>query len=224
MGALIETPGIYPGMSAYDNMKCRAICLGITDYDSNIKELLELVSLPTTILRPVKKFSLGMKQRLGIALALLGNPDLLVLDEPINGLDPQGIAEIRETLVKLNKEKKITILISSHILEELSKIVTDYGIIKDGRLIEEISREELMEKCMERIELKTNNSDKATTVIEKMGITNYKVVDKDTIHIYECLDNLGEINKMLVNNDILVTSMKINSESIESYFIELTGK
>jgi ABC-2 type transport system ATP-binding protein len=165
-----------------------------------------------------------MKQRLGIALALLGNPDLLVLDEPINGLDPQGIAEIRETLVKLNKEKKITILISSHILEELSKIVTDYGIIKDGRLIEEISREELMEKCMERIELKTNNSDKATTVIEKMGITNYKVVDKDTIHIYECLDNLGEINKMLVNNDILVTSMKINSESIESYFIELTGK
>lgn len=224
MGTLIENPGIYGRMSAYDNMKCRAICLGINNQDKKIKELLELVGLANNQKGAVKKFSLGMKQRLGIALALLGEPDLLVLDEPINGLDPQGIMEIRETLLKLNKEKNITILISSHILEELSKIATDYGIIKDGRIIEEISREQLMEKCMERIEIVIDNPDKAATVIEGMGIKKYKVVDKETIHIYESLDNTGEINRELVNNDIMVRGINVNSESIENYFIDLTGE
>lgn len=224
MGTLIENPGIYGRMSAFDNMKCRAICLGINNCDKKIEELLNLVGLANNHKGAVRKFSLGMKQRLGIAMALLGEPDLLVLDEPINGLDPQGIAEIRETLLKLNKEKNITILISSHILEELSKIATDYGIIKDGRIIEEISKEQLMEKCMERIEVITDNPDKATTVIEKMGIRKYKVVDKQTIHIYESLDNTGEINRELVINDIIVRGINVNSEGIESYFINLTGE
>lgn len=224
MGTLIENPGIYGRMSAFDNMKCRAICLGINNCDKKIEELLNLVGLANNHKGAVRKFSLGMKQRLGIAMALLGEPDLLVLDEPINGLDPQGIAEIRETLLKLNKEKNITILISSHILEELSKIATDYGIIKDGRIIEEISKEQLMEKCMERIEVITDNPDKATTVIEEMGIRKYKVVDKQTIHIYESLDNTGEINRELVINDIIVRGINVNSEGIESYFINLTGE
>lgn len=224
MGTLIENPGIYGRMSAYDNMKCRAICLGVNNCDKKIKELLNLVGLADNYKGAVRKFSLGMKQRLGIALALLGEPDLLVLDEPINGLDPQGIAEIRETLLKLNKEKNITILISSHILEELSKIATDYGIIKDGRIIEEISKEQLMDKCMERIEIITDNPDKATTVIEKMGIRKYKVVDKETMHIYESLDYTGEINRELVKNDVLVRGINVNSEGIESYFINLTGE
>lgn len=224
MGTLIENPGIYPGMTAYDNMKCRAICLGLSNYDEKIKSLLEMVGLSWSLKRSAKKYSLGMKQRLGIALAMLGNPDVLVLDEPINGLDPQGIAEIREILVGLNQERNITILISSHILEELSKIVTDYGIIQDGRIIEEISRDKLMEKCMERIEIKTGQVDKVTTVIEGIGIKKYKIVDKSTIHIYECLDKVADINKLLVNNDIMVTGIGVNSESIENYFIDLTGR
>lgn len=165
-----------------------------------------------------------MKQRLGIALALIGEPDVLVLDEPINGLDPQGIAEIREMLVKLNQEKNITILISSHILEELSKIVTDYGIIRDGKLVEEISKEELMEKCLERIEIKTTNVDKATTILENTDIQNYKVLDNETIHVYEKLEQIKEINKQLVMEDVDVMSIMINNESIENYFFQLTGK
>lgn len=224
MGTLIESPGIYGRMSAYDNMKCRAVCLGISNKDEKIKELLKLAGLSNNQKGAVRKFSLGMKQRLGIAMALLGEPDLLVLDEPINGLDPQGIMEIRETLLKLNKEKNITILISSHILEELSKIATDYGIIKNGRIIEEISREQLMEKCMERIEIIVDNPDRASTVIEEMGIKKYKVVDKETIHIYEGLENTGEVNKKLVNGNIMVRGININSESIENYFINLTGE
>lgn len=224
IGMLIENPGLYPGMNAYDNLKCKALCMGISNYSEKICEILELVGLERTGGKAVKKFSLGMKQRLGIALALIGEPDVLVLDEPINGLDPQGIAEIREMLVKLNQEKNITILISSHILEELSKIVTDYGIIRDGKLVEEISKEELMEKCLERIEIKTTNVDKATTILENMDIQNYKVLDNETIHVYEKLEQIKEINKQLVMEDVDVMSIMINNESIENYFFQLTGK
>ncbi len=224
LGILIENPGIFPGMSAYDNMKCKAICLGISGYKEKINEILKLVGLEDVGKKQAKKFSLGMKQRLGIGLALLGGPDVLILDEPINGLDPQGILEIRELLIKLNKEKNITILISSHILEELSKLVTHYGIVKDGKLIEEISSEKLKEKCLERIEVKTDNPDKASTVIEKAGIMNYKVVDANTIHIYEKLDELKEINKLLIKNEVDVDSITVNSEGLEDYFIDITGK
>lgn len=224
LGTLIENPGVFPGMSAYDNMKCKAICLGISGYKEKINEILKLVGLESVGKKHAKKFSLGMKQRLGIGLALLGSPDVLILDEPINGLDPQGILEIRELLIKLNREKNITILISSHILEELSKLVTHYGIVKDGELIEEISSEKLREKCLERIEVKTDNPDKASTVIEKMGISNYKVVDKNTIHIYEKLNELKEINKILIKNDIDVDSISLNSEGLEDYFIDITGR
>lgn len=224
IGTLIENPGIYPSMSAYDNMKCRALCLGISDYKKKIRDILKLVGLEQAGSKLTKKYSLGMKQRLGIGLALLGEPDVLVLDEPINGLDPQGIAEVREVLHKLNTEKNITIMISSHILEELSKLATDFGIIKDGELIEEISREELMEKCLERIEIKTGEPDRAVPVIEKFGINRYKVVDSKTLHIYERLNEIKEINKVLVMNDIDVEQINVNRESIEDYFINLTGK
>ncbi len=224
LGILIENPGLYPGMSAYDNLKCKAICLGINAYDDTIHEVLRFVGLENTGKKPVKKFSLGMKQRLGIALALIGEPDVLVLDEPINGLDPQGIVEIREMLLKLNREKKITILISSHILEELSKIVTDYGIIKNGELIEEISKEELMERCLERVEIKTPNPDRATIILENMGVKKYKVIDKENIHVFEQMDKISDINRHLVQAGVEVISIMANNESIENYFIHLTGK
>lgn len=224
LGTLIENPGIYPGMSAYDNLKCKAICLGINNYKDTIHDILKFVGLEHTGRKAAKKFSLGMKQRLGIAMALIGEPDVLVLDEPINGLDPQGIVEIREMLLSLNREKKITILISSHILEELSKIATDYGIIKGGELIEELTREELMEKCMERMEIKTPNPDRTAIVLEKMGIRKYKVMDKETIYIFEQLDRVSDINRQLIQADVEVNSIMVNNESVEDYFIRLTGK
>lgn len=224
LGILIENPGLFLGMSAYENMKCKAICLGMTNYKEKINEILELVGLSDVGKKHAGKFSLGMKQRLAIGIALLGEPDILILDEPINGLDPQGIVEVREILLRLNKEKNMTILISSHILEELTKLVNDFGIIKDGEIVEEISREELAEKCLERIVIKTNNPDKASTVIEKMGIDNYKVIDSNTIHVYEALDETSKINKELIINDIDVFEIQLNNESIEEYFLNITGK
>ena len=152
IGTLIEAPGIYPNMSAAENIKLKCLAMGVRKKET-IEELLEMVGLEYAGKKKVKNFSLGMKQRLGIALALVGDPDLVVLDEPINGLDPQGIAEVRETLQKLNKERNITFIISSHILEELSKMATNYGIIHDGVLLQEMTREELLEKCSERIEM-----------------------------------------------------------------------
>ncbi len=183
IGTLIEKPGIFPNMTAYDNIMLKYLALGVPAKD-NIDRLLTITGLENTGRKKVKNFSLGMKQRLGIAMALVGNPDLVVLDEPINGLDPQGIAEIRETLLNLNKDYNITFIVSSHILGELSKIATNYGIIHNGVLLQELTRNELLAKCSERIELKTDNTRKACTVLEEMGITDYLVTDAATIEIF----------------------------------------
>lgn len=155
VGVLIEQPGIYPDMSARQNLKLKCLAMGINSKD-HIDELLEIVGLSNAGKKPVKKYSLGMKQRLGIALALVGYPDLVILDEPINGLDPQGIVEFREMIVRLNGDRKITFIISSHILGELSKIATDYGIIHNGVIIEQLSKEQFLEKCS-----KTGNDEQA---------------------------------------------------------------
>ena len=222
IGTLIETPGLYPNMTAAENLKLKALAMGIRKKDE-IPELLETVGLKDTGRKKVRNFSLGMKQRLGIALALVGDPDLVVLDEPINGLDPQGIAEIRETLFTLNRERHITFLISSHILEELSKIATRYGIIHDGVLLEELDREELLARCSERIELKTSDTRGACTVLEAMGITRYKVVDAGTIHIFERLDAGGEITMALAGKNIRTLGITVKNEDLEDYYLNLTG-
>ena len=222
IGTLIEAPGIYPNMSAYENMKLKCIAMGVRK-QGVIEELLNTVGLGTVGKKKVKNFSLGMKQRLGIALALVGDPDLVILDEPINGLDPQGIAEVRETLFKLNKEKNITFIISSHILEELSKIATNYGIIHDGVLIKEMTREELLAECSERIELKTDDTRKACTVLENMGIHQYKVVDVDTIQIFERLNDGGSITMTLAENGVKTVGITIKNEALEDYYLNLTG-
>ena len=222
IGTLIEAPGIYPNMSAYENMKLKCIAMGVRK-QGVIEELLNTVGLGTVGKKKVKNFSLGMKQRLGIALALVGDPDLVILDEPINGLDPQGIAEVRETLFKLNKEKNITFIISSHILEELSKIATNYGIIHDGVLIKEMTREELLAECSERIELKTDDTRKACTVLENMGIHQYKVVDADTIQIFERLNDGGSITMTLAENGVKTVGITIKNEALEDYYLNLTG-
>lgn len=222
VGCLIEEPGLYPNMSAYDNLKLKCLAKGLYKKEY-VQELLETVGLTDTGNKKVKKFSLGMKQRLGIALALVGEPDLLVLDEPINGLDPQGIAEVRETLQKLNTEHHMTLIISSHILGELSKMATDYGIIHNGELLQEITAEELRQLCQERIEVTMENPKMALPVLDELGITRYKVVDKEHIHIYERLHDSAQINTALVNGGNAVSEIRIKDEELENYYFDLTG-
>ena len=209
-------------MTAADNLKLKCLAMGVRK-ENEIEELLDIVGLSDAGKKKVKNFSMGMKQRLGIALALVGDPDLVVLDEPINGLDPQGIAEIRDTLFRLNSERNITLIISSHILEELSKIATHYGIIHDGVLIQELTREELLERCSERIELKTDDTRGACTVLDEMGITRYKVVDPDTIHIFERLNDSGEITFSLAQHRIKTLGITVKNEELEDYYLNLTG-
>lgn len=222
VGSLIENPGIYPNLTAAENLNLKCIALGVRDKNV-VPQLLETVGLANVGKKKVGKFSMGMKQRLGIALALVGEPDLVILDEPINGLDPQGVAEVRETIKKLNKERNITFIISSHILDELAKIATNYGIIQNGNLLQELTKEELLNKCSERIELKTNDTAKACTVLEKMDIHEYKVVDGDTIQIFERLHDSGGITMNLAQNNVTILGISLKNESLEDYYLNLTG-
>lgn len=222
IGVLIEAPGLYPDMSAYDNLKLKCICVGINK-NGYIESILKTVGLDTVGQKKVKNFSVGMKQRLGIGMALVGEPDLLALDEPINGLDPQGIAEVRDTILRLNHERNITIIISSHILEELSKIATNYGIIHEGRLIKELTSEELAVECSKRIEIKLDHPELALPVLDRLGFTKYRTVDQNTIQIFERLDESGAINMELAKQNIIVQSITVAGENIEDYFLNLTG-
>lgn len=182
MGAVIETPSIIPYLNARENLKIQYDIMGMPDY-KGIDELLDLVGLKNTGKKLAKNFSLGMRQRLGIAVALCGNPDLLVLDEPINGLDPQGIIDIRELILKLNREKKITIIISSHILDELSKIATHYGFINDGRIVREMSAEELEQECRKCMRINVTDTTVLARVLDTMKL-DYKIIDNEMADIY----------------------------------------
>ena len=196
---------------------------GITD-SKCVDEVLQLMNLTDARDKLVKKYSLGMKQRLAIGIALLGNPDFLVLDEPMNGLDPTGIQEIRNLLERLNKERQITILISSHILGELSKISTKYGIIKNGCLIDEISVKELAAKCQHCLRIKVSDISKAVVVLEKeLHTTNYETVDAEVLRIFDYVDNPGLVNSTLVKNDIVVLESGIYGETLEDYFNDKIG-
>lgn len=222
VGCLIEGPGLYGSMSARDNLKMKCMLLGVYKRGYE-EELLDIVGLGGVGKKPVKRYSLGMKQRLGIALALVGEPDLLVLDEPINGLDPQGIAEVRDTVLKLNRERNMTILISSHILEELSKIVTDYGIIHNGTLLQELTNEELMEKCSERLEVTLDDPERAVPVMDRLGIKRYQVADREHIYIFERLEESAALNMAFAKAGIPVRGISVTNEELETYFLKLTG-
>lgn len=222
IGSLIENAGLYPNLSAYDNMEIKAIAMGLKD-KKMIEELLTLVHLNSKSKKVVNKFSLGMKQRLGIAMALLGNPDLLILDEPINGLDPEGIREIREVIQYLNKTKKMTIIISSHILGELSKVATRYGIIRDGQMIEEISAKELDEKCRAYLSLKVDDVTRAIPILEnELFITDYVVHENNEIWVYDEIESV-KVNKTLSNHNISISQMFYQKKDLESYFLEKIG-
>jgi ABC-2 type transport system ATP-binding protein len=220
MGAVIETPSIYLDMTAEQNLREQFRILGLPSFEG-IGEILESVGLAGTGNKKAKNFSLGMKQRLGIAVALAGDPDFLMLDEPINGLDPQGIIEIRELVLKLNLEQNITVLISSHILDELSKLATHYGFIDDGRIIKEISSAELEAACKKCLRITVSNAKAAVRALDSMKLNN-RVIDQKTIDIYAS-PNLSKLTAELQNEGCELISASERDESLESYYVNLLG-
>lgn len=223
VGSLIETPSFYTNMTARENLEVSRLVRNIPGKKC-IDEVLELVGLKDVEKKKVKNFSLGMRQRLGIANALMGNPKLLILDEPINGLAPMGIVEIRELLKKINKEKDMTILISSHILSELSELATTYGIISNGKLIEEITAKQLSEKCRQYIDLRVDDTARAVILLEReLGISDYEVLEDSNIKVFSNLDNVGEINSLLSRSGIIVESISVKGENLEEYFMNKVG-
>ena len=220
MGAVVETPAIYLDMTAEENLKQQHRVLGLPSFDS-IPELLKLVGLEDTGKKRAKRFSLGMKQRLGIAIALAGDPDFLVLDEPTNGLDPQGIIEMRELILRLNRERQITVLISSHILDELSRLATHYGIIDKGRMVKELSAEELEASCRKCMRIEVSNMVGLTHVLDSMAV-DYNTISDTQADIFAKL-NISQLTLALAKEDCEVLSIESKDESLESFFISLTG-
>ncbi|WP_438496204.1 ABC transporter ATP-binding protein [Paenibacillus sp. IHBB 3054] len=225
IGCMVETPALYPNMTAVQNLEVQRIQRGIPDKQV-IKETLELVGLNDNSIgrKAVRNFSLGMRQRLGIAIALLHDPELLILDEPINGLDPMGIAEMRILLKRLNEERGTTILISSHILNELYQTVSQYILINRGTLIEELTQNQLNEKCKRHIALQTNKVENALLALEsQLGIKDYQVMPDGTIKLYDHLDDMEAISAVLMKEGVLITGMALAGDTLESYFLHRIG-
>ncbi|MFQ8601113.1 MAG: ATP-binding cassette domain-containing protein [Oscillospiraceae bacterium] len=221
-GCAIESPALYPNLTAAQTSKSAASSLGIPEKQA-AQRVLEIVGLLDTGKKNPKFFA-GHKQRLAIAIALLGNPDFLILDEPINGLDPTGIKEMRDLFVRLRRDHGITILISSHILGELSKIATRYGIINKGVLVDEFSAEELENRCRRCLRIQVDDVKRAVYVIETiLGTTNYDVLPENVIRLFEFLDEAGRVNTELSKNDVVVESISVAGQDLEGYFMELMG-
>ncbi len=223
VGVLIEHPGLYPRLSAKENLKIKSIALGIKDAAKQIDEIIELVGLENTGKKPCGSFSLGMRQRLGIALAVIGQPKLIILDEPINGLDPQGIVEVRKMLETLRDEKKITIMISSHILEELEKLADSYGIIHEGLIIDEFSTEEFTKKCGQFVTIKTGNNEKTVELLKKSGFKDVSIDNDHHIRVGEALKDTAKMAKLIVNANIDLNEIIITNTSLEDYYLSVTG-
>ena len=219
LGCLIENPAFFQNLTAYQNLKYYALQKGICNIDAQIEKSLSLVNLTENRNKKFKNFSLGMKQRLGIAFALLDNPDFIILDEPINGIDPIGIRELRETFFKLNEEENITILISSHILSELYHVADHFCILERGKVARDLTKEELDHACSKCIAIQTGDAPKATFVLENVLHTgNYKVISDNEIHLFDFLDQPELVNKTLVTHDIPVMSICERGSSLEEYF------
>lgn len=220
MGAVVETPSVYSNLTAADNLRQQYRILGMPSFEG-IDELLKLVGLEDTGKKKVRDFSLGMRQRLGIAVALCGDPDLLVLDEPVNGLDPQGIIEIRELILKLNRERKITVLISSHILDELARLATHYGFIDSGRIVREMSADELDAACRKCMRMTVTNTAALSKALDDMGL-EYQILDDTQADVY-AKPNITRLSLALAEKDCELLSVSEHDESLESFFISLVG-
>ncbi len=220
MGAVVETPSVYPDMTAEENLRQQYRILGLPSYDG-IADILKLVRLEDTGKKKVKNFSLGMRQRMGIAIAIAGDPDFLVLDEPVNGLDPQGIIEVRELILKLNRERQITVLISSHILDELSKLATHYGFIDSGRMVKEMSAEDLEAACRKCIHMEVSDTRVLARILDGWNV-DYKILSESTADIYAKV-NISRLVPALSEEGCEVISMQEREESLESYYVSLVG-
>ncbi|MCR5601541.1 MAG: ATP-binding cassette domain-containing protein [Ruminococcus sp.] len=220
IGAVVETPSLFPEMTAQDNLKYQYRLLGLPSFEG-ITELLKLVGLENTGKKKAKDFSLGMRQRLGIAVALCGNPDFLILDEPINGLDPQGIIEIRELILKLNRERNITVLISSHILDELARLATHYGFIDKGSIVREMSAEDLEAACRKCIRVTVTDTSAAVRALDDMKL-EYRVIGDNYIDIY-AKPNISKLSAALEKENCEILSCTEHDETLEGFFISLVG-
>ncbi|MBW7477139.1 ABC transporter ATP-binding protein [Paenibacillus oenotherae] len=223
IGSIIEGPALFPNMTAVDNLEAHRLMRGIPGKDC-VARTLRFVGLQDTGKKTAKNFSLGMKQRLGLAIALLGDPEFLILDEPTNGLDPMGVVEMRELLKKLNRERGITILISSHILSELHLLATHYGIIHHGQLLEQLTTKELNDKCQQYLHIKVNDPGRAATVIEnKLGTTEYEVVSSGIMKLYKHLDQPGKVSTLLASEGLVIEEFMPMGEDLESFFTKRIG-
>ena len=225
IGSTIEYPGFYPNLTAEENLDIhrRMMCIPNTEY---IKEALEIVGLNLKEIKnkKVKNYSLGMKQRLGISRAILHKPELLILDEPTNGLDPLGIRDVREVLLDLKNKRGVTILMSSHLLSEVEHLATEIGVIHKGKLLEEIDYRELQRRNKKYLKLKVSDDKKACFLLEnKLNIKDFEVLEKNIIRIYEGLDKGSQIAKIFVNNDLKLHEMQLSVDNLEDYFVRLTG-
>lgn len=220
MGAVVETPSIYQDLSAADNLREQVRVLGVPS-EEGIPDLLRLVGLEHTGKKKARHFSLGMKQRLGIAVALAGEPDFLVLDEPVNGLDPQGIIEMRELILRLNRERNITVLISSHILDELSRLATHYGFLDSGRMVKELSAQELESACRKCLRVEVSSTRALAGVLDGMGV-DYKILSDTQADLFAQV-NLSQLALALAEVQCELRSAQERDESLESYFINLVG-
>ncbi len=223
MAFMLESPIIDKSLNARQNMEYVRYVKGVVD-KKKIDEMLDFVGLGNVGKKTAGKFSLGMTQRLGIAMALLTEPEIMVLDEPVNGLDPEGIVEIRLMLKKLSEEKNVTIIISSHILSELSELCTDFSIINHGKQIENLSRDELMAKCRSYYAIRTNDINRTAAVIEdKLGTKQYKVIHGDEIRLFDFLDNIEKVSKTITDNGLILTKFISEGESLEEFYLSKVG-
>jgi ABC-2 type transport system ATP-binding protein len=223
MAFMLEAPIVDKSLNARQNMEYVRYVKGVAD-KKKIDEMLDFVGLHDVGRKKAGKFSLGMTQRLGIAMALLTEPEIMVLDEPVNGLDPEGIVEIRLMLKKLAEEKNVTIIISSHILSELSELCTDFSIINHGKQIENLSRDELMAKCRSYYAIRTNDINRTAAVIEdKLGTKQYKVIHGDEIRLFDFLDNVEKVSKTITDNGLILTKFISEGESLEDFYLSKVG-
>ena len=223
VGVLIEHPGLYPKLSAYENLKIKCIGMGIQPRGA-VEELLEMAGLENTDARKgAGSYSLGMRQRLGIALALVGDPRMIVLDEPINGLDPQGIAEVREMLARLRDERGITVMVSSHILDELSKVADAYGVIHEGTLLDEFSAKELHERCGKSLVLRTDDNAKTLQVLENMNLSDVSHEPDGSLRLMSGMERASEISRAVINAGIGLEEIYLRTMTLEEYYLGMTG-
>jgi len=222
MGSVIEAPALFANLTAVQNLEYYRIQRGITD-KNRVQEALEIVSLTDTGKKKFKNFSLGMKQRLGLAVAILSHPDFLILDEPTNGLDPTGIIEMRDLIKRLSQEG-ITMLVSSHILSELALVANKYAIIHDGRLLKSLTHEELQEECKQALSITVDDVAKAAVVLETtLGISNYKQVSENEIRVYDKVEDPAEVTFRLSQEGIRVASLQQVGDSLEDYYTKTIG-